>query len=457
MIKQTKNFQRKCEWPIPETGAASLGNRVSGQNDQLGGDWGGTPSARHFRRKSDGGFFRGNGPLPRQPLKDLQRGTGQNSEHQVAHDFGRATNTDEKRTKVVFELGVDPLNRTALFETLRGSRVHGDFLAATRIGIDDGDMSELSAKGMDFFGIVSGVHEVVAIVNQFLSLLSQGDRPLGVTCLCQHGRQVEGGGSQDGADGNVPVGNVQMEFVANPRFGEALGVALATVVAERRQIGEIFGQGSLRLNLQPAELFGFKRLVFGGTASLPGNFCCENGFGRRLFAGGDRGGVTADVSHQGGAQVFCDHGGMNFFRQMKAGEGGEGTGEGGFRGNQADGFPAAEPSQGRTIFEIIQEGSRGGEIPDGFGNERLGQRQATRLPSGGQVFGFTSNERPLKGGHETLRMAEADDLDEALLLVGKRPDLLFQHGEELALNDEGGGDELVHKKTPKRFLTIVSL
>jgi hypothetical protein len=27
----------------------------------------------------------------------------------------------------------------------------------------------------------------------------------------------------------------------------------------------------------------------------------------------------------------------------------------------------------------------------------------------------------------------------------------------LALNDEGGGDELVHKKTPKRFLTIVSL
>lgn len=385
-----------------------------------------------------GGFFKSKKILPRQTVEELNGGASQDAKHQMAHDFSSATDADKERAEIVFKLGVDALDGTALLETLRARRVHWDFFCSSRIEVNDGNMSELSGKGVDFFGVVSGVHEVVEIGDARLSQLCQGDRRLGV---------VEGGGSQDSTDGQIPIDDIKMEFVAVPRFGEALCVALATVVAKRGQIGQILGQGSLRLKLQSSELFGFKRLIFCRTSSLPGNFRYGKRFSCGLFASGNRGGITADMSHEFGSKILLNHGGMDFLRQMKISEGGKGTGEGGFGGDFRGGFPSTESAQGRTVLEVIQESASGGEIPNGFGNERLGHRQA--------IFGFCADKFPLKRSHEALRMTEVCYLDEALFFIRKRTDFLLQHGEELALDDEGGGGKVVHKKTFKNSKKVL--
>ena len=58
---------------------------------------------------------------------------------------------------------------------------------------------------------------------------------------------------------------------------------------------------------------------------------------------------------------------------------------------------------------------------------------------------FATDEYPLKRGHEAFGVTEFHDLDQALFLVGERADFFFEHGKELALDEEGGGGE-VHKK-----------
>ena len=136
--------------------------------------------------------------------------------------------------------------------------------------------------------------------------------------------------------------------------------------------------------------------------------------------------------------MFLDHGGMNFLWQMELGEGGKSAGEGGFGGDRGDGVPTAESAQGGGVFQIIQEGAGGGEIPDYFGDESLGQWQA--------IFGFAADERPLEWRHEAFGMAECHDAHETLFLIGKRSDFLFEHGEELALDDKSGGGK-AHKKS----------
>lgn len=415
------------------------GEQVSGQNEWYLPELKQTAAMRHIGRGVETEFSVRNEGSARQTLEKLEGGAGQDAEHEVAHDFGRATDADKEGAKVVFELGVDALDGTALLEAARGGRIHGDFFGSSRIEINDGDMSKLAGEGMDFFGVVSGVHEVVTNVDKFSGLLSQGDGHLGV---------MKRGGSQDGADGDVPVSHVQMEFVTDPGFGEALGVALAAVVAARGQVGQVLDQGTLRLKLQPSELFGFKRLIFGGTTSLLGDFRRRHGFGGRLFAGGDGGGITADVSHQGVPQVFLDHGGVDFFRQMGLGESGKGAGEGGFGGDLADSFPATESAQGRTVLEVVQEGASGGEIPDIFGDESFGD--------GESVLRFGANEFPSEGGHETFDPGEFDDCNKTSLLSGKFSDFFFQHGEELALEDESSGGE-AHKKSSDGCLTLIDL
>jgi hypothetical protein len=55
----------------------------------------------------------------------------------------------------------------------------------------------------------------------------------------------------------------------------------------------------------------------------------------------------------------------------------------------------------------------------------------------------------LESRHETLGMGEFHDPDEALFRIGKRSDFLFEHGEKLPLDDEGGGND-AHEKSPQK-------
>lgn len=411
-------------------------NRVFSQNERSEAEFDNTLSVRRLKHIPLKDFLQENLRLPRQTLKDLDSGTSQNPKHEMAHHLNRAAYADKQGAEVVFELRIDPLRSGALFESLGGGWIHGDFFAPARIGIDDGNVTYLTTKGVNFFGVVSGIHQIVETGNPLLAHLGQWDGHLKV---------VERSGGQNRTDRNVSIDDIQVEFVTDPGFLETLRVAFDASVTENWQICQVFGEGTLWLEFQASEFLRLNDLAFGRATSFFPGFGFRNRFGGGLFSDGNSRGVPTDMTNEFGATTFVNHGSMNFFRQTGLCEGGKGTGKGGFGGDLRFGVPTTEASQGRGVFQVIQESAGGRKIPDCFGDEGLGQRQT--------IFRFATDERPLKRRHETLRMAEFDDLNELLLLLGKGTDFFFQHGEELGLDDEGSCDEVAHKKTPKKVLT----
>ena len=246
MIERTENVKGKSGWSAPETGPDRIGQRLSGQNALFDGQFHDTVSERPVGRGRFDGFFMGERWSSGQTLQDLECGAGQDAKHQVAHDLGGSSNPDEQRAKVVLELGVNPLGGGALLEPASLCGCQGDFLTAPRVGINDGDMAELTGEGVDLLGIVGGVHQIVEAGHALGGHLRQGDRDLGV---------MKGGGSEDGADGDVPIDAGQVQFVADPGFLMPLAVAFASDIAGGRQIGEIPGQCAQGLQFQTPGFF----------------------------------------------------------------------------------------------------------------------------------------------------------------------------------------------------------
>jgi hypothetical protein len=399
-----------------------------------------TSPASLFWRGVATGLSEGQARLTGSALEDLNGGTSEDTEHDVTHDFGYAANTDKQCAKVVFELGVDAFHGRALFESPSCSWFHGDFFSSTRIGVDDGNVSELLGVGTNFLCIEGGIHQVIADHwDALMTHLRQGDGNLRVMERC---------GSKDSADRNISVDDVQMEFITDPRVFEALSIFLGTAVTYSGQIEEVFGQGTFQLQLQAFEWDGFNDLSFARTT--PFFWSCWNGFGigNWFFTCGNCRGITADVTNHHIAQVFFNHGFMDLLGQMKLGEVGKRAGESGFRRNLGECFPTDETAQARTVFEVVKEGSVGSEIPNGFRNESFGNRES--------VFWFSSNEYPPKGAHKTFDIGEFDDCNEALAFIGKNADFILQHREELALDDKSSGGK-AHEKRPNWLLTMSNL
>lgn len=422
------DFIRQTVNEAPQKGVVPSTTEIFSQTERFWAEFDNTLSVDYLRSMSLDGFPEAKAPLPGQSLKKLDGSIGQDSEHEMTHDFSCTPDANKESSEIILESAVDSLGGGALFETLCGGRIHGDFLAAPRIKVNDRNMSEAFGKLSDLVGIVGSIHQIVETIDPFVRDLSQRDGDL---------RIVEGSGGEYGADGQVSIHDIEVKFVTDPSFGEALGVALATVITAHGQISQIFSQGALRLELQTGGRFGWKRLIFGWAPPFLGRLNHRGWFWSRLFARRDCGRITADMSDDFTFQIFLNHGGMNFFRQTEECEVGKGAGEGGFGGDLRSGFPTAESAQGGTIFQIVQQGAGGGEIPDCFGDEGLCQRQA--------ILRFATDEYPLKRGHEAFGVTEFHDLDQALFLVGERADFFFEHGKELALDEEGGGGE-VHKK-----------
>src|SRR5450759_5336041 len=98
----------------------------------------------------------------------------------MGHDFGMAANADEEAAKIVFEVGIDPLDGGAFAETDFGSRIEGDRIGAAGMRLDQGDMAQIAGERKDFSHIVSRVGQVVEIANPPGGDLSQGNGSLRV-------------------------------------------------------------------------------------------------------------------------------------------------------------------------------------------------------------------------------------------------------------------------------------
>jgi hypothetical protein len=80
----------------------------------------------------------------------------------------------------------------------------------------------------DGLGVIGGVHDVVAPGDALLAGPGEGDGDLAVM-----GR----GRSEDGGDGDAGLADIEMQLVADPRTGEAVGVALEADIACGWQFG----------------------------------------------------------------------------------------------------------------------------------------------------------------------------------------------------------------------------
>ena len=413
------------------------GSQVFRRNGRFSPEFDNTATTSRVRREVATGFATREGTLSRQTLEKLDCGTGEDAKHEMTHHFGSAANTDKHGTEVIFDLGVDSFHRSALLESSSSGRFEGDFFSTTWVWVDDRNMAELSGKSSDFLCVVGGVHQVITDSRETLiTHLSQWDGNLGV---------VDGGRSKNGTDGDIAVDDVQMEFITDPRFFEALGIFLGAAVTDSGQVEEVFCQGTIQLQLQTFGWDGFDDLSFAWTAPFFWSYRNGFGIGNWFFTSRNCSGVTADVTNHHIGQVIFDHGFMDFLGQMEISEVGKGTAEGGFRWDFADTIPAAKPTQGRTALEVIDEGTGGSKIPNKFGNESFGDWES--------VFWFSSNEYPPKGSHKTFDVGEFDNCNETFAFVGKDSDFIFQHGEELALDNKSRGGK-AHKKTPNWLLTI---
>jgi hypothetical protein len=127
---------------------------------------------------------------------------------------------------------------------------------AAGIGIDDGHMAKGAGKLMNLRCVICSIAEIVkAILDESFAFLHQGNGGLAV---------VKGCCAQDATDGNVKIRGSDVKFVTVPCFLVTLAVALASLVAERGQVGDVFFQRARELQVETFFRSG------GRTSSLRG-------------------------------------------------------------------------------------------------------------------------------------------------------------------------------------------
>ena len=327
----------------------------------------------------------------------------------------RAAHPDVPSAVLFVQMAVDALDGRAFVVAPGFRRGELDLLAPARVVVDERHVPQPRRHLADLLGVVGGVGQIIEVDDPSGGHLRQRDGGLAV---------VQAGGSEYEADRDIAVDHVQMGLVAAPAFCLALAVLLAAPVAGRGQVGQVFLQAAVELQLQPCRI---RRRRRGLALPAPAAFAALGGggrlrLGRGLLAGADRGGVAADVPGELVAIAGLDHRLVDFLRAPVFGEFGEGAREGRRRGHFAERLPAAQPAQGRTVADGVDQAARGVEVPDGLAYERLAHRQP--------VARRAAVAAPAVGAHVILRGAQLADRDELAVLLVEFPDLVLQHREE---------------------------
>jgi hypothetical protein len=387
-----------------------------------------TKTPNFGRGLSSGGCFlrkvgsdpQGSGGFLRQDGDQSVGGEGQQTEEEMAGNFGGPAHSYKSTAPVVFEVGINPLDRRAFLEAgfFMGCESAG-IGAAARVGIDDGNMPLGSRKIMNLRGVVGRVHEIVeSIGNPLFAALDNGDGGLGV---------VERGAGEKGADGDVEIGGGEVEFESFPGFLVALAVALGAFGAVGGEVGNILFQSAMDLEVEAFvwsgradfAFFG-AAAAFGGCRGIGGLGCFHDG-----FAPVDGSGIDADMADEAVAEMGFDELAVSELRELLFGELFEGARKGAAVGDVAERIPTTESAQGRGGVKAVDELFGGGEVPNHFCEEGFCQRQAAEW--------FAAIAFPLKGSHEGVELAEFDQADKLGFLGSEETEFGFEGREEVLL------------------------
>jgi hypothetical protein len=242
-------------------------------------------------------------------------GEGSDAEHQMAHRLGVTADAEVPSTELVLEPGIGALRHGADFVqfvvSIRdvdegatgplGEDLGFAVLVGAWVDVDDGDAALREGIVDDGLGVIGGVHDVVAPGDALLAGPGQRDGNLTVMGRCR---------SEDGGDRDARLADIEMEFVADPRAGEALSVALEADIARARQFRAHFGDGLGALPLQPRWRLGGRRFALAWPpAARLGRRRWRRLVRRpplRLLARIDLGGIARKVAEEVRSQTMTD-------------------------------------------------------------------------------------------------------------------------------------------------------
>ena len=136
----------------------------------------------------------------------------------MAGDLLRPAHSNVTTAVVIFQVRVNALGAGSLLVAVLFGGIHFLFhSAASEVVVDERNMAEPAAVGVDFFGVVGRVHEVVETGDAHRAHLRERNRRL---------RVVQGSRSKDARDRDVALDDVEVELEADPAFLVALGVFL---------------------------------------------------------------------------------------------------------------------------------------------------------------------------------------------------------------------------------------
>jgi len=341
----------------------------------------------------------------------------------VASHFGCPTHSHKSSTPIVFEVGVYPFHGRSFLESglFMGIECAGVGTAAG-IGIDDGHMAKGAGEFMNLRSIIGGIAEIVkAVLDESLAFLHQGNGGLAV---------VKGCCAQDAADGNVKIRGGDVKFVAFPCFLVTLAVALASLIAERGQVGDVFFERARGLQIETFFRSGRPDFVFArATTGFFGAFGL-GGIGRGFFfsngfPGRNGGGIDADMADDAVTQMSLDKLTLSELRELPGGKLFEGSGKSGAIGNVVMRIPAAEASEVWCDLKKGDEILGGRKIPNHFGDKSLGHGQSGER--------FATIAFPLIRGHESVKFTKFDDANKLCFLGGEGSEFGFESREEILL------------------------
>ena len=153
------------------------------------------------------------------------------------HLYGSAHH-DMPSAVLFVQMAVDALDGAALLVAFGLGRVERRLFAFARVVVYYGHMSQALRHPAYLLGVVGRVGQVVEACDAPGAHLGEGNGGLAV---------VQTGRGDDERDGDVAVGDVEMQLVPAPILDFPFTVALAAPVAGVRQVGEILLQPAFEL------------------------------------------------------------------------------------------------------------------------------------------------------------------------------------------------------------------
>ena len=287
-------------------------------------------------------------------------------------------------------------------------------LAAPGVRVDDRDVIARLGEFPYLLRVVGRVLQVVQRERDGVRLLHERYRGPGV---------VDARGREARRDGDVPVGDGDVELVAAPELRLALAVALASPVAERREERKVRVKAPVLLERERVEVLRV-RVDLGldrGALRCLGLFVLRRG----AFAGVYFGGVDAAVEYDAALEYLPRELREKVVGHLVEREVGERPRHRRFRRNVRLCLPSAQTAQRRRPAHFAKCVLCLRPVPDVLHEKKLEDRETARR--------LSSVAAPSVSYRDLPQLERLRDADEQPLLLVEFPDLVLDEVEERRL------------------------